>query len=129
MDWAAHLKHLQTVFQKFDGDTVISELVCIRLFCNGLRPSIRAQAKQESRQKDIWDQVMKKAIMTEAKAALNLLLCVRKMDACCPQGHRSTSKPTEDYTRDQGSLLFHLQVAQTMPPYRFKQAKTSKRPR
>ena len=42
MDWAAHLKHLQTVFREFDTDAVISELDLIRLFRDGLRPSIRA---------------------------------------------------------------------------------------
>ena len=72
MDWAAHLEHLQTVFREFDADTVISEPVLIRLFRNGLRPSIRAQAEQEGRRKDTWDQAIKKAITAEAKAALNL---------------------------------------------------------
>ena len=52
MDWAAHLEHLQTVLREFDADAVISEPVLIRLFRNGLRPSIRAQAKQEGRRKD-----------------------------------------------------------------------------
>ena len=47
MDWAAHLEHLQIVFQEFDVDAVILEPVLIRLFRNGLSPSIRAQAKQE----------------------------------------------------------------------------------
>ena len=49
MDWATHLKHLQTVLREFDADTVISEPVLIRLFADGLSPSIRAQAKQEGR--------------------------------------------------------------------------------
>ena len=45
MDRAAHLEHLQTVFQEFDTDVVILEPVLIRLFCNGLRPSIRTLVK------------------------------------------------------------------------------------
>ena len=45
MYWSAYLDHLQTVLQEFDADVVISEPVQIRLFCNGLRLSIRAQAK------------------------------------------------------------------------------------
>ena len=45
----------------------------IRLFRDGIRLSIRAQAKQEGRRKDTWDQAIKKAIMAESKAALNLL--------------------------------------------------------
>ena len=52
MDWAAHLEHLQTVLQEFNADEVILEPVLIRLFCNGLRPCIRAQAEQKGRQKD-----------------------------------------------------------------------------
>ena len=72
MDWAAHLEHLQTVLREFDADAVISEPVLIRLFRDGLKPSIRAQAEQEGRRKDTWDQAIKKAITAEAKAALNL---------------------------------------------------------
>ena len=53
---------------------MILEPILIRLFRNGLRPLIRAQAKQEGRQKDTWDQGIKKAITAEAKAALNLPL-------------------------------------------------------
>ena len=52
---------------------MISELVLIRLFSDGLKPSIRAQAEEEGRQKDTWDQAIKNAITAEAKAALNLL--------------------------------------------------------
>ena len=100
IDWAAHLEHLQTVFQEFDADTVISEPVLIRLFRNGLRPSIHAQAKQEGCQKDTWDQVIKKAITAEVKTALNLPSWVREIDARCPQGHHSASKITEDHTWD-----------------------------
>ena len=55
MDWAAHLEQLQTVFQEFDADVLILEPVWIRLFCNSLRPSMRAQAKQNSHWKDIWE--------------------------------------------------------------------------
>ena len=49
IDWAAHLEHLQTAFWEFDANAVILELVLINLFRNGLKPSIRTQAKQEGR--------------------------------------------------------------------------------
>ena len=98
MDLATHLEHLQTVFWEFDANAVILEPVLIRLFRNGLRPSIRAQAKQKDRQKDIWDQGIRKAFTAEAKAALNFLSLVCEIDACCPRGHRFASKPTKDYT-------------------------------
>ena len=55
MDWAAHLKHLQTVLHKFNINVVISKPVLIYLFRDSLKPSISAQAKQEGWRKDIWD--------------------------------------------------------------------------
>ena len=127
MDWAAHLKHLQTVFQEFDANAVISEPVLICLFRNGLRPSIRAQAEQKDHWKDTWDQAIKKAITTKTKAALKLPLWVREMDACCPQSHCFVSKPIKGYIRDQGSLPFCPQEARTILPYCFEQAKTLER--
>ena len=84
MDWAAYLEQLQTVICKFNANAVISKPVLICLFCDGLRSSIPAQAKQKGCWKDTWDQAIKKAIIVEAKAALNLFLWVREMDACCP---------------------------------------------
>ena len=100
MDWAAHLKHLQTVLREFNANAVILEPVLILLFYNGLRPSICAQTEQEGRQKNTWDEAIKKAITAEAKAALNVPLWVREMDARCPQSHHSASKPTENHTQD-----------------------------
>ena len=66
---------------------VISKPVLICLFHNGLRFSICVQAKQDGRQKDTWEQAIKKAITTEAKAAFNLLSLVWKMDAYCSWGY------------------------------------------
>ena len=129
IDWAAHLEHLQTVLQEFDANAVISEPVLIRLFRNGLKLFIRAQAKQKGHRKDTWNQAIKKAITAEAKAALNLPLWVREMDACCLQGHYFASKPTEDYTRDQGFLPFRPQEAQTMLPHHSERAETLEKPR
>ena len=74
MDWAAHLEHLQTVFRKFDANSVISEPVLIRLFRDGFKPFIRAQVEEKDCQKNTWDQAIKKTITVEAKAALNLPL-------------------------------------------------------
>ena len=127
MDWTAHLEHLQTVLQEFDANTMILEPVLICLFRNGLRLFIHAQAKQKGCQKDTWDQAIRKTIMAEAKAALKLPSWVCKMDACYSQGHRSASKPTKDYTRDRGSLLFRPHKARAMLPHCSKFTET-KRP-
>ena len=127
MEWAAHLEHLQTIFQEFNADAVISKLVLICLFHDGFRPSIRARTEQKGRQKDTWDQVIQKAITAEAKAALNLLFWLCEINACYPRDYHSDSKPTKDQTRDQGSLSFRPQEAQTMPAHCSERAETSKR--
>ena len=98
MDWMTHLEHLHTVFREFNANVVILESVLIRLFRDGLRPSIRAPIEQEGRRKDIWDLPIRKAITAEVKAALNLSFWVREMDVCCFRGQRSAPKPTEDHT-------------------------------
>ena len=54
MDWAAHLKHFQTVHQKFDADMVILKPFLIHLFYNGLRLFIRAKGKENNYWKDTW---------------------------------------------------------------------------
>ena len=43
---------------------------------------------------------MRKAIMTEAKAALNLLSWVYEIDVCCSRGYCSALKPTKDHNQD-----------------------------
>ena len=50
MDWTAHLEHLQTVLKEFDPAAAHTEEILTRYFCNGLRPSIRAQTDEQS-----WD--------------------------------------------------------------------------
>ena len=79
---------------------MISEPVLIRMFRNSLRPSICAKAEQEVCQKNTWYQAIKKAITAEGKTALNLLLWVRQMDVCYPQGRQFTLKPTKKYLWD-----------------------------
>ena len=77
---------------------VISEPVLIRLFRNSLWPFIRAQAKQDSRQKNTCEQVIRKPIIAKAKTALNLPSWVQEIDACCPQSHQSPPK-VDKYTK------------------------------
>ena len=92
MHWTAYLENLQIVFSKFDVNAVISKPVLIGLFCNGLQPSIYIQGKQNSRQKDIWKQVIKKVITAEAKTAFNLPSGIWRIDICCLQSHWSSPK-------------------------------------
>ena len=82
---------------------MILKPVLIRLFRNSLWPSIRAQAKQDSYQKNTWEQVIKKAIIVEAKATLNLPSWVQEIDVCCPRSNQSSFK-ADKYTKEKVSI-------------------------
>ena len=83
MDWVAHLEHLQTVFKEFDLAAAPTEEVLICYFCDGLRPSIRAQTDKRGRDLDTWEEVIKKAIDVEAKAARQPQSLMKEIDNCC----------------------------------------------
>ena len=129
MDWAAYTKYLQTVFQEFNADAVISQPVLIRLFHNGLRPSIRAQAKQNGRQNDIWKPAIKKPITTEAKTTLNLPSWVQKIDVCYPRSHWSSFKADKCIKKKMSNQnSSRSQELRAQPPQRFQNIKTWDRP-
>ena len=67
---AAHLKHLQAVFQKFDSVVASNKDTMIRYFQEGLQPSIRAQLNVKNRDLDFWNEVVDKTVDIEAKASL-----------------------------------------------------------
>ena len=108
---------------------MILEPVLIRLFRDGVRPSIRAQAKQDDYQNNTLEQAIKKAITAEAKAILNLPSWVWEMDACRPRCHQSflkVDKRTKEKVSNQNS--FRFQEPGPQPLQRFKNTKTSDRP-
>ena len=69
MDWVAYLEYLQTVLKKFDPAAARTKEVLICYFCDGLRPSIRAQTDERGQNLDTRRKVAKKTIDAEAKAA------------------------------------------------------------
>ena len=54
-DWASHLEHLQAILIEFDADRAPEEATLIRLFREGLKPSVKAQMEQRGREKDGWE--------------------------------------------------------------------------
>ena len=70
LDWAAHLEHLQAIFQEFDPAATLNDEIIIRYFREGLRPSIRAQLDARGRELDSWEEVIKKTIDAKAKVSL-----------------------------------------------------------
>ena len=69
MNWTAHIEHLQTVLKEFNFAVALNKEVLICHFCNGLKSSIGAKSNKQDQDLDIWEEAIKKAIYTEAKAA------------------------------------------------------------
>ena len=84
MDWAVHLKHLQTVLRKFDSAATANKEILICYFYDGLRPSIRAQTDEQGWDLDIWKKAIKKAIDAGAKTACQPRSLMREIDNWCP---------------------------------------------
>ena len=87
-DWASYFEHLQSIFQKFDADGALKKSDLIRFFWEGLKPLVKAQMEQRGWELDSWEQLIEKAIETEAKAGLQPSFILREMDQRCHQGNR-----------------------------------------
>ena len=98
MDWAAHLEHLQTVFKEFDPATAPTKEVLICYSRDGLKPFIQAQMDERGRDLETWEEVIKKAIDAEAKAARQPQSLMKEMDNCCLWGYRPTK--TDELARE-----------------------------
>ena len=70
-DWAAHLKHLQSILLEFDADCAPLEGQLGRTFYDGLRPSIKLWIDEVGRQQLPWDKLVKAANRVEAKARIH----------------------------------------------------------
>ena len=55
LDWASHLKHLQSILLEFDADEAQGEPTIIRYFRKGLKPSIQAKMEQRGREFDSFE--------------------------------------------------------------------------
>ena len=97
MDWAAHLEYLQAVLQEFDSIAAPKKDTMIRYFCEGLRPSIRAQLDVRDRDLDSWDEVVDKTVDAEAKASLQAPSGTREMDSQYLRGQRPTKKDDKSF--------------------------------
>ena len=70
-DWAAHLKHLQSILLEFDADCAPLEGQLGRTFYDWLRPSIKLWIDKVGRQQLPWDKLVKAANGAKVKALIN----------------------------------------------------------
>ena len=102
LDWASHLKHLQSIFLEFDADEAPGEPTMIKYFREGLKPSIRAEIEQYGRELDSFEDTIQKAVNAEAQATLSPRSATRETDQHCPQ---STWPAISTAAKSQGSPM------------------------
>ena len=88
LDWAAHFEHLQSILLEYDPIGAPAKPTILRYFREGLIPSILAELQNEDLELENFVQIIKKAVVAEAKANLRPRATTRDMDQHCPRGSR-----------------------------------------
>ena len=70
LEWAAHFKYLQSILLEYDLIKVLAKLTILKYFWKGLKPSILAELQNEDFKLESFVQIVKKAVITKAKASL-----------------------------------------------------------
>ena len=137
LEWAAHLEHLQSILLAYDPVGAPAEPTMLRYFREGLRPSILAELQNEDLELESFVQIVKKAVVAEAKANLRSRATTKDMDQHCPRGSRS-AHTTAAKAKTQGLLIkdsrvvetkYKPQAIQTSAPQHSDNAETSEKAR
>ncbi len=126
-----YLEHLQAVLKKFDPTGTPNETTLIRYFWEGLRLFIRAQLAHQRRDLDVWEKVVEKVDVIEAKANLQPPFYIREIDSRCPKNHCPSAKrdkediyeePCNKASKDKDKAKSHSSSSTNQP-----QTQTSKK--
>ena len=69
LEWAAQLEHLQLILLAYNLVGALAEPTMLRYFQEGLRPFILAELQNEDHELKSFLQIIKKAVVVEAKAS------------------------------------------------------------
>lgn len=117
---AAHLEHFQSIFIEFDFVGASIEFTIIWYFREGLKPFIKAQIDECSRELDSFKELVKKTVEIKAKTTQQSGSYVCETDyrylwSTCPtyitkvQGSSKNLKPEKPKSRPQKSKVSNLQ--------------------
>ena len=91
LEWATHLKHLQSILLEYDPIRVPSKPTMLKYFQEGLRPFILAKLQNQDLKLESFVQMVKKTVVAEAKPSLRPWASVQEIDPQCFQGIRPAS--------------------------------------
>ena len=88
LDWAAHLEHLQSILLEYNLVGALTKLTMLRYFRKGLKSSVLVELEHWDLELESFDQIVKKAVDTEAKSALRPCFSTKEIDQHYLQGNR-----------------------------------------
>lgn len=69
-DWASNLKHLQSIFFKYDAAGASAEMALLLFLQEGLKTLVKAKIEQRGQELNSCNELIEKIIEKEAKASL-----------------------------------------------------------
>ena len=91
LEWAAHFEHLQSILLAYDPVVAPAKPTIFIYFREGLQPSILAKLQNKDLKLESFVQIVKKAVVTKAKANLRSQATTKDMDQHCLRGSRSAN--------------------------------------
>ena len=86
LEWAAYLKHLQSILLEYDSIGAFGKPTMLRYFQEDLRPFILAELQNEDLELKSFVQILKKVVVPKIKANLQPRITASDMDQQCPWG-------------------------------------------
>ena len=102
LDWAAYLKHLQSILLEYDPVGAQTKSTMFIYFREGLKPFVLAELEHWDLELESFNQIIKKTVSTKAKSALRPRSSIKKMDQNCPQGNQPANF---NVAKSQGSTM------------------------
>ena len=83
LEWAAHLKHLQSILLAYDLIKALAKPTMLRYFQEGLQSSILVKLQNKVHKLENFFQIVKKAVTVKVKANLRSQATTKDMDQNC----------------------------------------------
>lgn len=88
LDWAAHLKHLQSILVEYDPIKALNKHTILKYFKKSLKPFILTKLEYQNLELKSFDQMIEKTIHAEAKPAFWPRSGIWEIDQHCSRGNQ-----------------------------------------
>ena len=109
LQWTAHLERLQSIFLEYNPVGAPTKPIMLRYFQEGVKHSVLAELEHWDFELESFDQMVKKAVDTQAKLAHWLCSSTKEIDQNCPWGNQPANSTV---AKSQGSTMIDSRSAE-----------------